>query len=698
LLTTTDPEGKVRHSSYSPNYLTSTTKNLSGKESTVTKDTKGRTVKTVDYAGNVTTFTYDETMATPQSENLPVQINYPDFIQKISYDLRGRTLSTTIIENGTGFTSTTSNSYNTLGQLVSTTNAEGHRTYYNYDELGRTKSVTNAAGGITSTKWDNRGNVISVTDAKGNVTRSEYDLNNRVVKRINALGIISTFEYDADGNNTVTTDGEGNKVVNIYDGISRVVSTSHFGAADPSTPLSTVTYEYNTLNQLAAVVDSGNRRTEFEYDLMGGKVLTRQFLDGAPITTTTAYDSKGNQSQVVNVKGLAADFLYNDLNQLVIAMAPSPDGSNNRPVTTQNYDSKGRMVKLTKPNGEVWQYVYSGLGRLLQEIDPLGFAKSYEYSPAGNITKKTDAKGQETTFSYDALSRLIKVTYSDGTWTEMTYDANSNRTSITGSEGIALSSTFDELNRITEITNGSLQRKLTYAYTANSQRSSRTVENLADATTKTTAYSWNGLGQIEEIQPPAGTSSALTFTYNPDGSRNVTNLPNGLTVNHSYDSLGRLTGMAYNGTNGPVAAFNYTLDVSGNRVTMTDNEGVTNYTYDNLNRLTRAEYPDSTWEAFSMNIGGNRVRHQTNLGTTDYNYGAGSRLLSTTGKDVATYSWDNNGNMTAKTTPEGVTTYTWNSRDKQTQVVLPDGGTNQYSYYPGSDLRYSVSFRQKCVN
>jgi RHS repeat-associated protein len=148
--------------------------------------------------------------------------------------------------------------------------------------------------------------------------------------------------------------------------------------------------------------------------------------------------------------------------------------------------------------------------------------------------------------------------------------------------------------------------------------------------------------------------------------------------------------MAYNGTNGPVAAFNYTLDVSGNRVTMTDNEGVTNYTYDNLNRLTRAEYPDSTWEAFSMNIGGNRVRHQTNLGTTDYNYGAGSRLLSTTGKDVATYSWDNNGNMTAKTTTEGATTYTWNSQNKQTQVILPDGGTNQYSYYPGSDLRYST--------
>jgi hypothetical protein len=46
--------------------------------------------------------------------------------------------------------------------------------------------------------------------------------------------------------------------------------------------------------------------------------------------------------------------------------------------------------------------------------------------------------------------------------------------------------------------------------------------------------------------------------------------------------------MAYTGTNGPVAAYNYTLDISGNRLTQTDDEGLSTYTYDNLNRLTEA--------------------------------------------------------------------------------------------------------------
>ena len=72
-----------------------------------------------------------------------------------------------------------------------------------------------------------------------------------------------------------------------------------------------------------------------------------------------------------------------------------------------------------------------------------------------------------------------------------------------------------------------------------------------------------------------------------------------------------------------------------------------------------------------------------------YHLDQGDRLLSTSGADPATYTWDANGNMLSKTTPEGTTSYIWNARDKLTSVELPQGGTNHYSYYPESDLRYS---------
>ena len=184
---------------------------------------------------------------------------------------------------------------------------------------------------------------------------------------------------------------------------------------------------------------------------------------------------------------------------------------------------------------------------------------------------------------------MTNVNNSDGEWAEIDYDANSNVTSVTGSNGISIVSTFDELNRVKSVTNSALERKLSFTYTANSQRASRTIQNLTTGLNKTTSYDYDSLGRITDIH--SWTGAEIDYTYNADSSRNTSTLLNGLTVDHSYDSLGRLTGMAYkDATENPIASFDYILDIAGNRTQMTDNEGVSNFQYDNLNRLTRASY------------------------------------------------------------------------------------------------------------
>ena len=47
--------------------------------------------------------------------------------------------------------------------------------------------------------------------------------------------------------------------------------------------------------------------------------------------------------------------------------------------------------------------------------------------------------------------------------------------------------------------------------------------------------------------------------------------------------------------------------------------------------------------------------------------------------------------MLTKETSDGTTSYYWSARNKQKEVILPDGGTNFYSYYPESDLRFAVT-------
>jgi YD repeat-containing protein len=153
----------------------------------------------------------------------------------------------------------------------------------------------------------------------------------------------------------------------------------------------------------------------------GQKVLSRRFLDGQPLETHYEYNNKGGVTKVIDEAGREASFIYNDLNQLILSIAPSDDGVNQGAVTSRSYDNVGRLVKITKANGGEWSYGYNSLGLVVWEEDPLGHRKSYEYDLNGNVIKKTDAKGQVTLYLYDSLNRLTNVNTSDGEWAEITY-------------------------------------------------------------------------------------------------------------------------------------------------------------------------------------------------------------------------------------------------------------------------------------
>jgi RHS repeat-associated protein len=150
--------------------------------------------------------------------------------------------------------------------------------------------------------------------------------------------------------------------------------------------------------------------------------------------------------------------------------------------------------------------------------------------------------------------------------------------------------------------------------------------------------------------------------------------------------------MVYENSNSQtLASFNYTLDIAGNRTQMQDNEGITDYTFDNLNRLTRVEYPDSTFEQFAFDNGSRRIHHEDETGSTSYLYNLGDRLLATTGQNAASFNYDLNGNLTEKTNNEGTYQYSYSARDRLQGITTPDGNSEDYRYYPLSDLRYSLT-------
>jgi RHS repeat-associated protein len=76
--------------------------------------------------------------------------------------------------------------------------------------------------------------------------------------------------------------------------------------------------------------------------------------------------------------------------------------------------------------------------------------------------------------------------------------------------------------------------------------------------------------------------------------------------------------------------------------------------------------------------------------TTAYNYNAFNQVTDATDPDGMTlFTWDGNGNQTARTTPAESTAYTWDARDRLAEIALPDGTTATYGY-DTENLRVSM--------
>jgi YD repeat-containing protein len=676
--TVVDALNNVTSISYTASGKVASVRDPLGNKTKIAYDGNDNPVQVEDAAGNVATTAYDTV------GNVISQTGKRG--NTTNYEFDGARQLTKIISppNAQGQRASTIFTHNSAGQVTSKMLPSGATMSNSYDNYGRLVTSTDALGNSTSRTYDSAGRLKTVRDSKGGTITYNYDLLSRIVSTQDAAGNLNRLSFDTAGRRISTTDSEGNRTRIVYDNLRDWVNAIYH-------PDGSVTqFEHNIHGQQTAIIDAAGRRTEFEYDILGRQILRRRFLSGQPLVTRYEFDANGNQTKVIDESGRETVSIYNELNQLTATFLPSPDGVTPGPVTLREYDSEGNLTKLTKANGSEWKFFYDSLSRMVWEEDPLGNRKTYEHDINGNVTKKTDAKGQVTTYQYDLLSRLIRVDYADGEWSEMAYDSSGNRTNLTGSSGISISSTFDTLNRVKTIENSALKRKISYSYTSNSQRATMTVDNLINGEQNKTSYFWDSMGRVNQIVAP--TNDLITYDYNLDGSRSTVSLPNNLTLNHTYDSLGRLTGMEYrNGNSQQIAFFNYTLDNADNRTTQTDVEGISQYEYDRLDRLVEANYPDGTWERFTMNVAGNRTRHEDNLGVTNYDYDIGDRLLSTSGASPSTYTWDLNGNMLEKETPDGLTSYIYSARDKLKKVVLPDDQINLYSYYPDSDLRFSTT-------
>ena len=609
------PSGKITKFTYNLNFQkTSETAGYGTADMAMTSyayNTNDGTLTSVtDPRGKVTSFTYDG------DKRRATQTDALGLITSWTYDGAGNTL--TVQRPATGSTGLTSNAYDEMNRLISTTDPAGQTTAYTYGRMAPND------GGDT---------LQMMVDAAEKAYTFENDKLGRRTKMIYppaAVGESSPQEswmFDGAGNVKTFTNRAGAVRTNFY--------------------------------------DSRNRETSWSMP------------DG--FSASTGYDAAGRVTSQANMVSSSA-YAYNNANELLsemqdIGLIPVGSGSFNPAARTVSYtyNTDGNRWTMTYPDGTALTYAYTGRNQLDTITSSGVVIVNYDYDPAGNRTSRTVPGSGVSTTSVDDIGRVTYTGFS-GAWTAYEYDNAGNVTwrYNGGADADKFEYTADDqLDVVRYGVNGESQnRRVNYDHDPVGNRTA-VATTVSGATTTDTYMPSDGLNRYTNIQMPDG---QRTLSYDGGGNLSNGNLTrvDSLegTRTFSYDALNRLTGttqMRYlSGSSGPTETQDvqvYYYDARNRcvaRVVQTYAEGqmlgatLTTYTYDGWNVIeTFSGYSSPAQPLGSQSAeyvhGANVdeiVRAQTGVGgvVTTYHHhdalGSVIALTDATGAVVERYMYD----------------------------------------------------------
>ncbi len=705
----TDPLGRVTRSTWDANYNRTSATDGRGNTTIYEYDSAGNLTRMTDALGQETTYTYEPTFnqvaietdpdghvttyAYDASGNLTSITDALGNVTTMTYDGRGLLASTTdLLGNTTAFEydaaghltqitdalgQQTAMTYDAVGNLLSLTDAKSDTTQFAYDALNRQTAITDPLGGVTQTAYDANGNRTQITDPLGNSTAFDYDARNRLTQMTNALGHTEGRAYDAKGNLTALTDANGNTTAYTYDAADQLTQETRPGNAIHA-------YEYDNAGNQTATIDPAGVRIDQNFDAIN-RLVARQHSSRE--REIYAYDARGNRTRIER-RDAADQMTFGEDTQYDALSRPVRITSALGQVTTFDYDANGNQTGTTDPLGRVTSQSFDALNRVIQIIDAASGLTGFDYDAVGNLTGVTDPRSLATTYTYDALDREVALDSPDTGLAQSTYDANGNLIGRTDSRGIAVAHTYDALDRRTatqypdstedrafrydERTNGrgrwsgyddqSGSVDFTYDARGNLIGESRTVQNQGYAM----GYGYDGADRVTRIDYPSG----LQVTYAHDGQGridsinsdvgpildDITYLPFGPVDSWSdgsgaqrtltYDANYRLTSISVPG----LLEWRYSHDDANNIIALADDLDAgrnQTFVYDALDRLADAAGGYGTYQ-FTFDPVGNRLTEDDDGQLTQYAYGGDSnRLLSATGADADSFTYDEVGNQIA---------------------------------------------------
>lgn len=594
--------------------------------------------------------------------------------------------------------------YDAKGNMLTATNAMGQTNTYTYTaDFNRLSSIKDAKGLVTAVEYDSRGNITKITEADGTFSTATYDAAGNMLSSTNAKGKTFNYTYDAAGNLQTISGPEG---------MSLSVSVSPRGDLLSYTDAKNQTrnFEYDILGRMTQITDPLNNKMKFSYDATGNLFLIKNKKDEqsrlnydasnrihsieGPLENSKVfgYDGMDNMVSVTNAIGATTSFTYNEKNQL----AAYTDAMGNE--STFSYDRNGNIITENQANGQTVTYTYDALNRLKEMSDINGILGKIEYDANGNLFKLYDASNALNTFEYNNRNRLRKLTDALGNAVELVYDANGKISSVKDKNGKTTSATYDDLDRIKTITdhNGGQTQ---VAYDANGN-----ITALTDARNNTTTYTYDALNRVKRTTFPDGKytentydvknnvlsyrekdGSVISFTYDSLGRIQTKTLPDGQVFSYTYDKGGRI--VAATNAGGTVS---FAYDFLNRIVSESFNGRTVNYSYDLQGRTQTTIYPDLTEIMKTFDNRNRLVKiEKNNQPVVNYQYNNANQVISKTFANGITTNmqYDFAGRLTHLTTGSFQNlAFTYDKNGNRTSIVRSNNLSEYFTYDDGNRL------------
>ena len=411
-------------------------------------------------------------------------------------------------------------------------------------------------------------------------------------------------------------------------------------------------------------------------------------------TTTSVKDANGHvNKEVTNEAGLTESTtdLGDGEEQITTAYSYDTNGNKIRETyadggyKTFDYDRKNRLIKTESYEaGEAGEsigektlktvYSYDINDRLLESIDyQIDGAEEtairyteYQYDRRGQTTGYAELSQENEPTADEIKAHQIRYHYdSDGKLTKVTYPTTKN--------GVhALSYEYDQNGRLTKTVttdhkNDDKTKTVTYTY---DKAGNRTKED--DGTTQT-AYTYNGLDQLQTATKEKGTTVNEVRQYSYDANGNQTDVKNtktGQTESYTYDAENRLSKVSVTDKDGKTAVIQQNrYNGDGQRIQKVEGSKTTNYYYQD--------------GVVSYTTDGDNIQTSQNLIGTDGNILATQRYGSDH-TDYLLYHKDIQGSTTSLVKEDGSVDATYRYTDfGETMINGDNKAENEVCYTAG---------------